>query len=1120
MKASGSALVALSLGTSLLAGAGEVQLVSRTPPGPFAATAAAASRLGPGPSVSDDGRYVVFLSAATNLVPEQDDTNGVEDLFLRDRVTGSTVLVSHAAGSPTRAAKAPAFVVPLNDVFVISADGRFVAFSSLATDLVEGQTGTAQEVFLFDRVTLGVTMVTHVAGGPTQGAGGGLPMALSDDGRFLALLSSSSKLLPGQDPLTSYSCVFLFDRVTETITLVSHAYGAPSTGARGSLTYRCLSGDGQRLVFESEAPNLVSGQTGNGTQAFLFDAPTNRVTLVSHTYASLSAGGTPGTISRGGAVISRDGSHVAYSMGSRDLVAGGPPFPSVNVYLYTVGTGSNRLVSHTPSSMVTSGDDDSPTCQVSRDGGTVVFSSYAIDLVSGVSTDLLKTYAYDSSTQKVSLVSRSQSGGGVVGLNEAVSLDGSKVAFTSSGTDLVPGQVGPGTSSLTDQAYLFDLRSGQMALVTHAPSSAVTASTSPVGGTALSGDGETVVLDSASDLSGAQDLNGLADVFAYDVRTGAASLVSRADGRPSRTPMGRSSLPLRGSFADASRPVLSGDGRHVLFTSDGANLVPNQTGDDRNLFTADRFTGQNRLVTHAPGDPLKGTTAAVFGASISADGRYVAYSTDAILADGAAPGLLSYHCYVWDRLTGLNGLLSNDCGDVVMSPDGRFLVYARTTSLYLLDRGTGINQLVNRRYGTTDTTASGFADDPQVSADGRWVTFTSNGTDLTAGGTTGTQLFLFDAQSGTNTLVSHRAGAPDQNGDADCLLAAITPDGSYVAYTSTSRDLVSGQVDQAGTYDVFLYDRATGLNELVSHADSLALTAAGDQNARGGRPILSDDGRFVAFALNGGLVSGPNNTSFDTVYLFDRLAGTNSLVSHVPGLPTSSAGATQVMGLTPDGSTVAFMSSSRSLVPGEVSLGYDNAFLFDRLTGNVTLASGAGSSFTVTGNNQTSAGGLSRNGAVVVFSSQASDLVADDLNNAVDVFAFTSPVAPPADPQLFYTLSPCRLADTRLPAGDWGGPTLSAGFDRSFMLVGRCGIPASAKAVSLNLTVVQPTAPGDLRLFAGGAAPLASVINYSPGQTRANSSVVFLGRGGEVTLRSDQASGHADVVVDVNGYFQ
>jgi Tol biopolymer transport system component len=1119
MKASGSACVALSLGASLLAGAGEVQLVSRTPPGAFAATAAAASHLGPGPSVSDDGRYVVFLSAATNLVPEQDDTNGVEDLFLRDRITGSTVLVSHAAGSPTRAARAPAFVAPLNDVFVISADGRFVAFSSLATDLVEGQTGTAQEVFLFDRVTQGVTMVTHVAGGPTQGAGGGLPMALSDDGRFLALQSSSSKLLPGQDPLTSYSCVFLFDRVTETITLVSHAYGAPSTGARGSLTYRCLSGDGQRLVFESEAPNLVSGQTGNGTQAFLFDAPTNRVTLVSHTYASLSAGGTPGTISRGGAVISRDGTHVAYSMGSRDLVAGGPPFPSVNVYLYTVGTGSNRLVSHTPSSMVASANDDSPTCQVSRDGGTVVFSSYATDLVSGVSAELLKTYAYDSSTQKVSLVSRSQSGGGVVGLNEAVSLDGSKVLFTSPGTDLVPGQVGPDASSFTNEAYLFDLHSGQMALVSHTPSSAVAASSSPVGGTALSGDGETVVLDGAGDLA-AQDFNKLADVFAYDVPTGAASLVSRTDGRPSQAPMGGSSLPLRGSFADASRPVLSGDGRHVLFTSDAENVVPNQTGDDRNLFTADRFTGQNRLVTHAPGDPSKGTTAAVFGASISADGRYVAYSSDAILADGATPGLLSYHCYVWDRLTGLNGLLSNDCGDVVMSPDGRFLVYARTTSIYLLDRVTGINQLVNRRYGTTNTTASGSADSLMVSADGRWVTFTSNGTDLTAGGTTGTQLFLFDAQNGTNTLVSHRAGAPDQNGDADCFRAALNPDGSYLAYTSTARDLVAGQVDQVGTYDVFLYDRATGLNHLVSHADSLPLTAAGDQSYRGGPPIVSDNGRFVAFALNGGLVSGPNNTSVDTVYLFDRLAGTNSLVSHLPGVPTSSAGATQVMGLTPDGSTVAFLSSSRSLVPGEVSLGYSNAFLFDRLTGNVTLASGAGSSFTVTGNNQTFAGGLSRNGAVVVFSSGASDLVTDDLNNAADVFAFTSPVPPPVDPQLFYTLSPCRLADTRLPTGDWGGPTLTAGFDRSFAVLGRCGIPASAKAVSLNLTVVQPTAPGDLRLFAGGPAPLASVINYSPGQTRANNSVVFLGRGGELTIRSDQASGHADVVVDVNGYFQ
>jgi hypothetical protein len=86
-------------------------------------------------------------------------------------------------------------------------------------------------------------------------------------------------------------------------------------------------------------------------------------------------------------------------------------------------------------------------------------------------------------------------------------------------------------------------------------------------------------------------------------------------------------------------------------------------------------------------------------------------------------------------------------------------------------------------------------------------------------------------------------------------------------------------------------------------------------------------------------------------------------------------------------------------------------------------------------------------------------------------------------------LTPCRVADTRDPAGPYGGPALSAGAIRNFAMAGRCGIPAEADAVALNVIVTQPTAPGFLTLYpAGVSPPLASTINYGPGQTRATSS--------------------------------
>jgi hypothetical protein len=132
----------------------------------------------------------------------------------------------------------------------------------------------------------------------------------------------------------------------------------------------------------------------------------------------------------------------------------------------------------------------------------------------------------------------------------------------------------------------------------------------------------------------------------------------------------------------------------------------------------------------------------------------------------------------------------------------------------------------------------------------------------------------------------------------------------------------------------------------------------------------------------------------------------------------------------------------------------------------------------------------------------------------------TLPTAPPIA-TLFYTLTPCRAVDTRNPTGQYGGPAFSANSERTFSLGGRCGIPTTAKAVSLNVTVTQSTAPGFLRLYPGGTAlPLASAINYRSGQTRANNQYASLGSTGGMAVRCDQTSGIVQVIIDVNGYFQ
>jgi Metallo-peptidase family M12/IPT/TIG domain len=127
---------------------------------------------------------------------------------------------------------------------------------------------------------------------------------------------------------------------------------------------------------------------------------------------------------------------------------------------------------------------------------------------------------------------------------------------------------------------------------------------------------------------------------------------------------------------------------------------------------------------------------------------------------------------------------------------------------------------------------------------------------------------------------------------------------------------------------------------------------------------------------------------------------------------------------------------------------------------------------------------------------------------------------PPASS--FYTVQPCRLVDTRNPNGPRGGPAIAASARRDFTLTGVCGVPASAKAISVNLTVSGPAAAGFLKLFPGdGIAPLASSLNFSAGQTRGNNAIVLLATSGSGVLAVQNGStGSLHFILDVNGYFQ
>ncbi len=124
-------------------------------------------------------------------------------------------------------------------------------------------------------------------------------------------------------------------------------------------------------------------------------------------------------------------------------------------------------------------------------------------------------------------------------------------------------------------------------------------------------------------------------------------------------------------------------------------------------------------------------------------------------------------------------------------------------------------------------------------------------------------------------------------------------------------------------------------------------------------------------------------------------------------------------------------------------------------------------------------------------------------------------------PVNFFTLPPCRILDTRNPAGPLGGPALNGQADRTFTVANACGIPVTAKAISVNLAAAQSTSAGNLRLRPGGMpVPLVSSINYSSGQTRSNNAVLPLNATGQLAVFCGQASGTVHFILDVNGYFE
>jgi Tol biopolymer transport system component len=1093
------------------------------------------------PAVSADGRWIAFASAAVSLAAGQSDLNGAHDAFLLDRQTGTTVLVSHAAGSLTTAASGGS-----SQPTSISDDGRWVVYHSIADDLVPGQVvaNTSAQVYLYDRDTGINTLVSHSTAGPAvNGNGQSFHPRISGDGNWISFESGAPDLIAGQNTGGSFN-IFLYERATGQTILVSRAAGTTLTGGNQQSLDPVLSQDGRWVAFRSQATDLVAGfSNGNPSlsiNTFLFDRVTGAMTLVSH------ASGSP-TTGLGGWIpeISPDGAAVLFASTATNLVPGQSDVAGTwDLFLFNRASGTNVLVSHAPGSPTTSaGAGEQPgASQASSGGDWVVYHSWDAQLKPQI-------YLFRRSDSSVSLVSRSVSspgqGGNQLSLSPRLTPDGAFVVFTSNSTDLVPGLAGPATYNV----YLFDRVAGTLALASGAGGAGNVAANHVSAYPEVNDDGSVVAFYTwATDLvPGVADLNQTFDLALYD-RGAAASVYAtlHAPGQASATPSTRSTL-----------VSASADGRYAVFLSAAANAVPGQV--DRNgsqdVFLVDRTAGTTTLVSRAAGLPATTADGESFSAAISADGAYVAFvSRGRDHVAGQIDTNLEYNEYIgyipgpdvflYDRAAGTTALVSHAAGSSVtageypcfsglsLSADGRYVAFGCDADdlvagqddpnfeqdIFLYDRVAGTTVLVSRKAGTPATVADWYSDNPVISGDGRWVAFLSYATNLVAGSTdTNSQsdVFLFDRTTGQTLLVSRAAGTAATAGSQQSRDFALSPDGRYLAFSSFATNLVPGQ-NGSPTENVFLFDRATGVVELISRATGTSTTTVtGAWN-----PSVSDDGRYVAFRSYGSnLIPGQTaaiGPATANVFVHDRVTRQTELISRSILSPQkTSNGDAQKPTLSPDGRFLAFLSPATDLASG--STGRD-IYLADRQLQTLErVAEGSGTYFTTTSTIPSTIPLLGP-GGTVLFTSRGLSLVPGDWNGADDVFAWVRSGSGTGD---FFTVNPCRLIDTR-QAGQ--GPALVNGVPAVVDVHGVCGIPSTARAVAVNVTVFQAQGPGRLTLHPGNlSTPNTSTINFLAGQSLANNAILALASNGEGTLGFTpvvSGGGTVHLVVDVSGWFE
>jgi Tol biopolymer transport system component len=801
-------------------------------------------------AISANGRYALYESSATNLVAG--DTNNASDIFVRDLVGGTNKLVSVTTNktSGNGASRSP----------VMTPDGRYVAFVSAATNLVTGDTNGISDVFVRD-LQGGTTVLASAGAIPVGGAappsGSAMPV-ITPDGRYAAFFSTATNLVTG---LTNVGDIYVRDLVGGTTVCASTSARTNFQlvlGTSNTVSFNpVISDDGTYVAFES-GTNIPVPAYGRG-MIFRYNRQTGLIDIV-HTNAHVPATAYEEIRNLD---MTPDGRFIAFVANVSES-----SFTQTAVFLWDAQNGTNIPVSVDLSDAVlTNATCCSPV--VTPDGRFVTFVSSATNLTTNVLAGDYHVYLRDLQAGVTKLLDADTNGLGIgvyPAMVPALSTNGGLVTFETSFANL-------DNRNFNYDVFVRDPAADAPALISarHPDLPSLTpngpSTFSPFG---VSTNGRYVAFVSDANNLVANDTNGYRDVFVRDRLNGTNFLVS---------------VGLNGAAANgmSSEPAVSADGRYVAFSSLATNLAPGDTNNAMDVFVRDLQLGTNLLVSvSTTGGYGNGDSSSPV---ISADGRYVlfissaknltagsfsatpnlflrdlslrtnyaltygTFASAAMTPDGhyvAFAGSLSsasssyYYLYVWDSQA-VRRIYTNDADSVWMvaiNPNGQHAAFVMTGStnwiLSALDLVARTNWQIS--LGMTYISRAGL----KFSADGRFLAYATTAANVSADGNLVKDVYLYDFQSGTNLLVSryyNSSGSP--NGPSDS--PDISADGRFVAYRSFASNCVSGDYNEVS--DLFLYDRLTGVTTPLTLNRYGTLTA----NNRSFGPIFSGDGRMLVF---------------------------------------------------------------------------------------------------------------------------------------------------------------------------------------------------------------------------------------------------------------------------------